>query len=439
MLSEKQTLSNFVRISMTQTMPSTNYFRHPILMLFVSFLLLCVGIYSITQLVLPIQGNLVQPLVMLMTAIGILLTVVSFVLYKSETLHYLKSLRILMLFMVIVIVCTVLFYLWIISEVFFSNSIYLSFMWMAMFFAGMSSISFGYFVSRAMTQRLFALADAAGKVAQGDFSTRLDIIGNDEIAYLARSFNAMTADLEQIETQKRQLEQTRRDLVAWVSHDLRTPLTSMRVMLEAMADGVVTDEETEQRYIQTTLKEIQHLSHMITDLFEMAKLDVGHIDLEIYPTPIADLISDTIGSMMVKAQKKGIIIEGSVEEGIDLVYVAPDKIQRVLKNLIDNAIKYTPAGEKVVIRANHCDDISVRIDVHNSGVHIAPDILPNLFDSFYRGEKSRVSNDDERGTGLGLAIARGFVQAHGGEIWAESTPQTGTTFCFTIPNRAPKS
>lgn len=412
--------------------------RNSIGVLLLSFFLLTLGIYFITDLFLPIQGDIIQTLVILMTIVGLLLTVVSFALFKSGILHYLSSLRVLMLLMVTVIVTTVLFYLWILSEVFFANSIYLSFMWMAMFFAGMSSVSFGYFVSRAMTQRLFALSDAAGKVAQGDFSTRVEIIGNDEIATLAQRFNTMTADLEQIETQKQQLEQTRRDLVAWVSHDLRTPLTSMRVMLEALADGVVTDTETEQRYIQTTLKEIHHLSHMITDLFEMAKLDVGHINLEIYPTPIADLISDTMGSLMVKAQKKGIVLEGSVDENIDLVQIAPDKIQRVLKNLIDNAIKYTPADEKVIIHAKHLEDESVQIDVHNTGVHISSDILPNLFDSFYRGEKSRATTDDERGTGLGLAIARGLVQAHGGKIWATSDAQAGTTFSFTIPNRSVK-
>lgn len=424
---------------MQQSLISNNRRYNPILIIPSIIIIILFGIYFIKEIFLPVQGQVIPPLIALMTGIGIFLTLISYVLYKSEVLQYLHSLRLLMLLMVGIIVAVVLFYLWILSEALFANSIYLPFMTIAMFFAGMSSISFGYFVSRAMTQRLFALAEAAGEVAQGDFSTRLEIRGNDEIAYLARSFNSMAADLHDIETQKQQLEQTRRDLVAWVSHDLRTPLTSMRVMLEALADGVINDEETQKRYINTTLKEIQHLSHMITDLFEMAKLDVGHIDLEIYPTPIADLISDTVGSLAVKAQQKEIIIEGSVEDGIDLVYVAPDKIQRVLKNLIDNAIKYTPPGEKVIIRASHCDDVSVRIDVHNTGVHIPPDVLPNLFDSFYRGEKSRANTDDERGTGLGLAIARGFVQAHGGKIWAESSPETGTCFSFTIPNREPKS
>lgn len=411
---------------------------NPIPVLIGSLLTLIGGIFLITTIFLPIRGDVAPTLIVLMASIGVLLAVVSFVLYRSGSLQYLGSLRLLMLLMVGIIVSVVLFYLWLLSTVLFSTSIYFSFMVIAMFFAGMSAISFGYFVSQAMTQRLFALADAAGKVAQGDFSTRLDVRGNDEIAYLAQSFNSMAADLQEIEIQKQQLEQTRRDLVAWVSHDLRTPLTSMRVMLEALADGVITDEETQHRYIQTTLKEIQHLSHMITDLFEMAKLDVGHINLDVYPTSIADLISDTMGSLMAKAQRKGLTLEGSVDEGIDLVYIAPDKIQRVLKNLIDNAIKYTPSGETVSIKVSERGAKSVRVDIHNTGVHIDSEILPNLFDSFYRGEKSRATTDDERGTGLGLAIARGFVQAHGGKIWAESTPETGTKFSFTIPNRKPE-
>ncbi len=420
---------------MQSSIATTQTAQHPISILVGCLLALIGAIAILTQLFLPIQGEVAPTLIVLMASISIVLAVVSFVLYKSGVLQYLGSLWVLMVLMIIMIVAVVMFYLWLLFSVLFSTSIYLSFMAIALFFAGMSAISFGYFVARAMTQRLFALADAAGKVAQGDFSTRLDVRGNDEIAHLAQSFNSMASDLQHIETQKQQLEQTRRDLVAWVSHDLRTPLTSMRVMLEALADGIITDTATQQRYIATTLKEIQHLSHMITDLFEMAKLDVGHIALDVYPIPIAELISDTMGSLMAKASQKGVILEGQVEDGIDLVYVAPDKIQRVLKNLIDNAIKYTPQGESVSIKASHCDDISVRIDVHNTGVYIPDDILPNLFDSFYRGEKSRANTDDERGTGLGLAIARGFVQAHGGKIWATSDPEHGTTFSFTIPNR----
>jgi signal transduction histidine kinase len=262
----------------------------------------------------------------------------------------------------------------------------------------------------------------------------LDVRGNDELAYLTRRFNKMASDLQQVEEQKRQLEQSRRNLVAWVSHDLRTPLASMRVMLEALADGIISDKATETRYIQTTLNEIQHLSRLINDLFEMAKLDVGHLELELQATPFAELVSDTMGGMIAKASTKTIRLEGDVDEAVDLVNVAPDKIQRVLKNLLDNAIKYSPEGEVVRIHAAYADSETLRVEVTNSGVQIPATDLPKLFDSFYRGDESRAKGDEERGTGLGLAIARGFVEAHGGKIWAESGTE-GTKVVFVLPIR----
>lgn len=174
---------------------------------------------------------------------------------------------------------------------------------------------------------------------------------------------------------------------------------------------------------------------MIDDLFEMAKLDVGHVELNYQQVAIADLISDTLGGFMAKAQRKDIAITGDIDPTVDLVTIAPDKIQRVLKNLIDNAIKYTPVGESITIRVFRCDDMGVQVDVHNTGVVIPAKTLPNLFESFYRGESSRASSEDgQRGTGLGLAIARGFVQAHGGRIWASSDEHNGTTFSFTLPD-----
>jgi signal transduction histidine kinase len=200
---------------------------------------------------------------------------------------------------------------------------------------------------------------------------------------------------------------------------------------------VINDEATHNRYIQTTLSEIEHLSRLIQDLFEMAQLDVGHLELDYCDTPIGDLLSDTLGGLMPKAQHKNITLSGTVEDGIDLIQIAPDKIQRVLKNLIDNAIKFTPEGEAVTVHVYRKETALIQIDIHNTGSYIAADMLPNLFESFYRGEQSRANTDDERGTGLGLAIARGFVQAHGGQIWAESTPEHGTTFRFTLPEQQP--
>jgi signal transduction histidine kinase len=245
----------------------------------------------------------------------------------------------------------------------------------------------------------------------------------------------MARRLEDVDAQKRRLEQTRRDLVAWVSHDLRTPLTSMRVMMEALTDGIIQDEATRTRYLKNSLSEIEHLSHLIDDLFELAQIDVGHMQLDYQPIAMPDLLHDALSGMQPRAARKDITLTGSVAPDVPQVQLAPDKIQRVLKNLLENAIRYTPAGERVHVRVFLTDDDStVQVDVHNSGVYIDKDTLPELFQSFYRGDKSRAqTGDNERGAGLGLAIARGFVQAHGGRMMAHSTPSEGTTFSFTLP------
>jgi len=417
-----------------QTFPQN--LRHPLPVLLGGLALLLVVFVIVSTVVVALPVTVTQQIVLLMAGTGVFFTLASYGLYRSGVLRYLGSLRWLLLLIVAFTVLVVLFQLWVLSRLMIFSTHYLPIVTTMMFFAGLTGISFGYFVSRAMTERLFRLSEAAGQLAQGNLSTRLEVIGNDEIAVLTRSFNAMARDLQEVDEQKRHLEQTRRDLVAWVSHDLRTPLTSMRVMLEALADGVVQDEETRSRYMQTSLAEIEHLSRLIDDLFELAQLDVGHMQLDFQSIPIGDLISDTLGVMMAKAQHKGIQLHGEVEDGIHLVTMAPDKIQRVLKNLVDNAIKYTPAGEAITIRACRRDSQTIQIDVHNTGVHIPQEVLPNLFESFYRGESSRASTDDERGAGLGLAIARGFVQAHGGTIWARSEPASGTVFSFTLPENA---
>ena len=246
----------------------------------------------------------------------------------------------------------------------------------------------------------------------------------------------MARNLQEVEEQKRQLEQTRRDLTAWVSHDLRTPLTSVRVMVEAMLDGVVDDEETVNRYLDNCRVEIEHLSLLIDDLFELAQLDVGHLQIDIHQASIRDLISDTLGSMRLQAEGRGIELKGEVADEVDMIQMAPDKIQRVLSNLVDNAIKYADSGLCVTLRAWREGD-EIRIDIHNSGAYIPQDVLPRLFESFYRGEGSRKRGDDgARGTGLGLAIARGFIEAHGGRIWAQSVKGDGTTFSFSLPQTA---
>ena len=400
----------------------------------------------VVVLVIPIVGTLfsglimfdlpqsdVRQLVTFMTFTGILSSSLSFAFYRLGVLEWFRSLRWTIWTMIALMVGMIFLNVWVIARFTFIEQHYLTLTSVLLVFAGLSALTIGFFASKTMTDRLSELTAATQLLARGDFSTRLKISGNDEIAQLAATFNAMAKSLGEVDDQKRQLEQTRRDLTAWVSHDLRTPLTSMRVMIEAMLDGVVQDEETVHRYLDSSRAEIEHLAHLIDDLFELAQLDVGHLTINMQRASISDLISDTLGSMQPKARQHGITLLGEVAPDLDMIDMAPDKIQRVLSNLVDNAIKYTRAGEAITLRAYHSAN-DIRIDIHNSGSYIPQDVLPRLFESFYRGEGSRMRGDDgARGTGLGLAIARGFIEAHGGRIWANSEEGRGTTFSFTLP------
>ena len=400
----------------------------------------------VVVLVIPIVGTLfsglimfdlpqsdVQQLVTFMTFTGILSSSLSFAFYRLGVLEWFRSLRWTIWTMIALMVGMIFLNVWVIARFTFIEQHYLTLTSVLLVFAGLSALTIGFFASKTMTDRLSELTAATQLLARGDFSTRLKISGNDEIAQLAATFNAMAKSLGEVDDQKRQLEQTRRDLTAWVSHDLRTPLTSMRVMIEAMLDGVVQDEETVHRYLDSSRAEIEHLAYLIDDLFELAQLDVGHLTINMQRASISDLISDTLGSMQPKARQHGITLLGEVAPDLDMIDMAPDKIQRVLSNLVDNAIKYTRAGEAITLRAYHSAN-DIRIDIHNSGSYISQDVLPRLFESFYRGEGSRMRGDDgARGTGLGLAIARGFIEAHGGRIWANSEEGRGTTFSFTLP------
>ena len=410
-----------------------NLSRNPLLIFIMLLVIPIAGTVFSGLIMFDLPGDEVQQLVTFMTLTGILSSLISYALYRLGILQWFRSLRWTVWTMIALMVLMIFLNVWVIARFTFREQHYLALTSVLLVFAGLSAVTIGFFASKTMTDRLSKLTDATQALAGGDFTTRLNIAGNDEIAQLAATFNRMANSLQEVDDQKRQLEQTRRDLTAWVSHDLRTPLTSMRVMIEAILDGVVQDQETVNRYLDNSRAEIQHLGRLIDDLFELAQLDVGHLTINMQQASIKDLISDTLGSMMAKASEHEITLKGEVAQDVDMILMAPDKIQRVLSNLVDNAIKYTRAGETVTLRA-YSSDHDIRIDIHNSGSYISQDVLPRLFESFYRGEGSRTRDDDgARGTGLGLAIARGFIEAHGGRIWATSAEAAGTTFCFTLP------
>ena len=415
------------------TRAAQNLTRNPLLIFVMLLVIPIAGTLFSGLIMFDLPGGEVQQLVTFMTMTGMLSSLIAFALYRLGVLEWFRSLRWAVWTTIALMVLMIFLNVWVIARFTFREQHYLALTSVLLVFAGLSALTIGFFASKTMTDRLSKLTDATQALAGGDFTTRLNIAGNDEIAQLAATFNSMARSLQEVDEQKRQLEQTRRDLTAWVSHDLRTPLTSMRVMIEAILDGVVQDRDTVHRYLDNSRAEIQHLGRLIDDLFALAQLDVGHLTIDMQQASIKDLISDTLGSMMAKASEHEIMLKGEVAPDIDMILMAPDKIQRVLSNLVDNAIKFTRAGETVTLRA-YLEAGDIRIDIHNSGSYIPQDVLPRLFESFYRGEGSRTRDDDgARGTGLGLAIARGFIEAHGGRIWATSAEADGTTFSFTLP------
>jgi signal transduction histidine kinase len=319
---------------------------------------------------------------------------------------------------------------WITARLMFVSPHDLQLATVLLLFASGIAMVLGYFLAAAIAARITQLDRAAREIEAGNLAARVPVSGRDEIAALAETFNRMAARLEETDLKQRQLEALRRELVAWAGHDLRTPLASIRGIVEALADDIVEDPETRQRYLHTARRDIQNLSALIDDLFEMAQLDAGGLKLERMPASLTDLISDTLESFNQLAANAGVQLDGSVAPGVDPVLMDVQRIGRVLNNLVSNAIRHTRAGGLVSLMASRSDG-GVRVEVLDSGEGIPPDALPQVFDRFYRGDTSR--NRATGGAGLGLAIARGIVEAHGGKIGVESAPGAGSRFYFTLP------
>lgn len=318
---------------------------------------------------------------------------------------------------------------WLTAKLMFADQHDLLLATVLLFFAAGMAMALGYFLSSALTDRIRALDKAAQTLADGELEVRVPIEGRDEMAQLGRTFNQMAAQLQAAARKQEELESLRRDLIAWVGHDLQTPLASVQAIVEALADEVVEDPETTQRYLSTAKVNIRALSSLIDDLFQMAQLDAGGLPLEREDNSLSDLISDTLESFKELALRQQVHLEGDVEAGIDPLNMDAGRIGRVLNNLVGNAIRHAPAGGTVRVRAKSLAN-SVQVEVIDDGGGISPADLPHVFERFYRGEKSRSRSTG--GSGLGLAIVRGIVEAHGGEIGVDSIPGR-TRFFFMLP------
>src|SRR5512145_628590 len=266
-------------------------------------------------------------------------------------------------------------------------------------FAGGIAMILGYFLSSTVTERVKLLKDAAEKVAQGELDTRVPVNGRDEVASLSRTFNQMAEQLQAADQKQRELESLRRDLITWASHDLQTPLTSMRAILEALSDGIVDEPEMVRRYLATAQRDVMSLSALIDDLFQMSQLDAGGFPLHRAQASLSDLLSDTLESFSQLAKQQELTLEGSVDSDVDPVFMDTQAIGRVLNNLISNALRHTPRQGRISVWVRRTSS-GVEVTVSDTGEGIRVQDIPHIFERFYRGDAAR-SRSRGRGAGLG--------------------------------------
>ena len=271
-------------------------------------------------------------------------------------------------------------------------------------------------VARSIANSLDRVRDASVELARGDLAARAPEDGPAEMADLAKSFHEMGENLAR-------LFDTRRELVAWASHDLRTPLANMQAMLEALEDGLGEPGE----YVPALREQVRVLSQLVDDLFELARIDAGALTLELRRLPVAPVISSSLRGIEAEARLRHVRLASEVDEAITATF-APEKVERVLMNLLTNALRHTPTDGAVAVRVEPLPG-EVRVAVEDTGDGLDAEARARMFERFWRGDRSRSS----RGAGLGLAIARGLVEAHGGRIWAEDRDGGGARVCFTLP------
>lgn len=287
------------------------------------------------------------------------------------------------------------------------------------FLVGMGALLFTFRVFRRSAEPVGEVIDAAQRVADGDYSIRVQERGPREVYALTRAFNAMTTRLEQNDT-------LRKNMLADISHDLRTPLTVIQGNLEGMLDGVYP---LDRAHLEPVLDETRQLARRIQDLRTMALTEAGALHLVKEPTDLTVLIHETAALFRAQAQAADVRLEIETDATLPQVMCDPARIRQVLENLIANALRFTPPSGQVRVSSTWHNTNNAAVTVKDTGRGISPDELPQIFERFYKAR-------DSGGSGLGLAIAKGLVEAHGGTISAQSEVGKGTEITFTLPLNA---
>jgi signal transduction histidine kinase len=286
--------------------------------------------------------------------------------------------------------------------------------------AGFVALFLARLLAIGMTKPLRDMAAATNRMAQGDYSVRVETASRDEVGQLAAAFNRMSGELADV-------ERLRRDLVANVSHELKTPLSALRAHLENLQDGV---ERPDPQTLQVMLQQTDRLGRLVDQLLDLSRLESGDVPLEPESVRLGPLVDQVLHEVGVSSGASGVHLESRVGDDLPAVWADRERVHQVLLNLLDNAVRFTPPGGDVTVSADR-ENGHMAVSVTDTGPGIPPEHLPRLFERFYRVDPARSRGDG--GTGIGLAIARSVVEAHGGRIWAESEEGRGSTFTFELP------
>ena len=285
--------------------------------------------------------------------------------------------------------------------------------------SALAGLAAAFLLARRILRPLEQLRSASARLARGDLSARAAESGPRELLELSTAFNEMAANIEE-------LFDARSELVAWASHDLRTPLASLGAMVEAVEDGLAAPEE----YLPLIRGQARILASLVDDLFEVALIDAGAVTLDLRDGALDELIASSLGTLRAEAETRNIRLEARTD-GADIpVRMAPEKVERVLLNLLANAVRHTHDGGTVSVVVEPDAD-RMLVAVEDTGDGITHQTGRRMFDLFWRDDQSRTRATG--GAGIGLAVAQGLVRAHGGTIWAENRSAGGARVAFTLP------
>lgn len=282
------------------------------------------------------------------------------------------------------------------------------------------------YTSKRISNPLKEMSIATEKMAKGDFSTKINVVDDDEIGDLAKSFNIMSSELGR-------MDNARKEFVANVSHELRSPLSTIQGYIDGVVDGTIPAEKS-KFYLEIAQKETRRMSRLISELLDITKMESGAFPLNISEFDINELIRLTIIKMEARISDKDLMVKVDFESDKEIVEADKDKIEQVLTNLIDNAIKFSNPGGYIHVSTEKVRE-KVHVKVQNKGKTIPPDEIDHIWDRFYKVDKARSGSP---GVGLGLYIVRSIINLHNEDIWATSSDAEGTTFAFTLKSKKVK-